>query len=307
MSDSTAAAVDRPADEKVGAGETAQAGAAANMETAQAATTPLAANMETASVGRLLCDAREAAGLTVAEVAQSLKFSPRQIQLLEADDYDALPGTTIVRGFVRSYARLLKLDADRLLQVLDVSIPSAPIDVRPPDNMGVAAQPGGLRELSPIVLVAIVLLMAAVLLALWHFFGPSAINLGTTPGTTMSRSESTLQHPAPADQPPLATSAAAVPAAESPASAQALSMANETAAPNLRFVFAERSWLEVTDAARQVLHSGESPAGSQLTLTGRPPFEMVIGNASKVTLTYGERVVDLTPYTRAEVARLTLE
>lgn len=283
MSEITEAVVDQSAAETVGAGGTA-------------------------SVGQRLRDARETAGLTVAEVAQSLKFSARQILLLEADDYAALPGNTIVRGFVRSYARLLKIDGDSLLRILDAAIPSAPIDVRPPENMGVAAQPGNLREMSPIVLVAIVLLTAAVLLALWHFFGPSAIR----PGETAKRGEAAAQQQlfpgqdgSPASQPPLA-GVAAVPAAE-PASAQEPGVASESPMPSLRFVFAERAWLEVTDAARQVLHSGENPAGSQLTLTGRPPFEMVIGNASKVTLTYGDRVVDLAPYMRAEVARLKLE
>lgn len=284
MSDITEAAVDRPAAETLGAGGTA-------------------------SVGQRLRDARAAAGLTVAEVAQSLKFSARQILLLEADDYAALPGNTIVRGFVRSYARLLKIDGDSLLRILDAAIPSAPIDVRPPENMGVAAQPGNLREVSPIVLVAIVLLMAALLLALWHFFGPSAIR----PGETAKRGEAAAQQQlfpgqdgSAASQPPLA-GVAAVPAAEPASTTQEPGVASETPVPSLRFVFAERAWLEVTDAAKQVLHSGENPAGSQLTLTGRPPFEMVIGNASKVTLTYGDRVVDLAPYMRAEVARLKLE
>jgi len=272
--------------------------------------------METASVGSLIRDARVAAGLTVAEVAQSLKFSPRQIQLLEADDYAALPGNTIVRGFVRNYARMLKLDADSLLQALEAATPTAPIEVRPPDNMGVAAQPGGLRTLSPIVMVAVVLLMAGMLLALWHFFGPSAIRPGVTMGSSMGRGESPLQPPAvpvptdaPAGQTPLAPPAAvpAVMPAGEPASVPVPGVVSAVPVPVLHFAFAERSWLEVTDANRQVLHSGESPAGSQLTLTGRPPFEMVIGNASKVTLTYGERVIDLAPYTRAEVARLTLE
>jgi len=81
----------------------------------------------------------------------------------------------------------------------------------------------------------------------------------------------------------------------------------EAASPTLRFQFAERSWVEVVDANRQLLHSGENPGGGQLTLTGRPPFEIVIGNAGKVTLTYGDKLIDLVPHTRAEVARLTLE
>ena len=81
----------------------------------------------------------------------------------------------------------------------------------------------------------------------------------------------------------------------------------DLAAPVLRFSFAERSWVEVTDANKHQLHSGENQGGSQLKLTGKPPFEIVVGNASKVTLTYGEKPVDLTPYMRAEVARFTLE
>ena len=56
--------------------------------------------------------AREAAGLSLDEVAQQLKLAPRQVRALEEDDFGVLPGRTFVRGFVRNYARLLNLDAD---------------------------------------------------------------------------------------------------------------------------------------------------------------------------------------------------
>jgi cytoskeleton protein RodZ len=39
---------------------------------------------------------------------------------------------------------------------------------------------------------------------------------------------------------------------------------------------------------------------------GRPPFELVIGNAAHVRLTYDGNPVDLEPHIRGEVARLTL-
>jgi cytoskeleton protein RodZ len=42
-------------------------------------------------------------------------------------------------------------------------------------------------------------------------------------------------------------------------------------------------------------------------VSGKPPFQIVIGNAAKVELRYDDRQIDLKPYTRAEVARLTLE
>jgi cytoskeleton protein RodZ len=68
--------------------------------------------------GALLRAAREAAGLSVEAVAQQLKLSPRQVRALEGDDFASLPGRTFVRGFLRNYARLVALDANRVLAAL---------------------------------------------------------------------------------------------------------------------------------------------------------------------------------------------
>lgn len=256
------------------------------------------------SVGRQLRQAREAAQLSRDEVARALKFSLRQIEALEADNYGALPGATIVRGFVRSYARLLKLDADPLLWQLEPVMPRMPAEVRPPDNMGIASQSRGVRELSPLLAFAFVLLLAAAMLAVWHFFGASTTQGATTKVVTGQAQEtSRLQAPVPAEHPAPAPVPATAESVMPPPAAPQM----DPAVPALRFGFAERSWVEVTDANKQLLHSGENPGGSQLTLTGKPPFEIVVGNASKVTLTYGEKPVDLMPYMRAEVARLKLE
>ena len=242
------------------------------------------------AVGMQLRAAREAQGLSIDEVAHAIKFSQRQIELLEADDYAALPGNAIVRGFVRSYARQLKLDGGALLSQLEHALPAAPIEVRPPDNMGNATQPGVLRTMSPLVAGVVVLLLAAVMLALWHFLAPSAGRsvVATPTGSAAVSSSATGTSPS--------SAAASEPVAP---------VVNP--ATSLRFAFADRAWLEVTDGSRQVLHSGESPGGSQLTLNGRPPFDIVIGNANKVTLSYGDKVIDLVPYMRADVARFTLE
>src|SRR6266404_9680984 len=70
----------------------------------------------TDAVGAELKSAREARGLSVSEVAQQLKFAPRQLEALEQERFDLLPGGTFVRGMVRSYARLLKLPVEPLLE-----------------------------------------------------------------------------------------------------------------------------------------------------------------------------------------------
>jgi cytoskeleton protein RodZ len=70
------------------------------------------------TAGAMLAAAREAAGLTVDAVAAQLKLAPRQVRALEEGDFAALPGRTFVRGFARNYARLLEVDAERVLAAL---------------------------------------------------------------------------------------------------------------------------------------------------------------------------------------------
>jgi cytoskeleton protein RodZ len=60
--------------------------------------------------GAQLALQRLAQGLTIEQVANQLNLAPRQIQALEVDNYSALPGYVIARGFIRAYAKLLKID-----------------------------------------------------------------------------------------------------------------------------------------------------------------------------------------------------
>lgn len=70
------------------------------------------------NVGQILREAREQQGLSVNDVANRIKFAPKQIEWLEADDFVRLPEAAFVRGFVRSYARLLNLDSANLIASL---------------------------------------------------------------------------------------------------------------------------------------------------------------------------------------------
>jgi len=72
----------------------------------------------TEAVGAELRAARETQGLSVSEVAHQLKLAPRQVEALEAGRFEALPGGTFVRGMLRNYARLLKLEPEPLLERL---------------------------------------------------------------------------------------------------------------------------------------------------------------------------------------------
>ena len=71
------------------------------------------------SVGRTLREGRERLNLSISEVSNRIKFAPRQIEALEADDYRNLPEPAFVRGFVRSYARLLEMDEKFLYRAVN--------------------------------------------------------------------------------------------------------------------------------------------------------------------------------------------
>jgi cytoskeleton protein RodZ len=74
-------------------------------------------NEATRGPGNLLRAEREALGVTVREVADTLNLSITIVQALEADDYKRLPGTVFARGYIRAYARLLDLDPVPLLEL----------------------------------------------------------------------------------------------------------------------------------------------------------------------------------------------
>lgn len=66
--------------------------------------------------GELLKTERINLKLSVQDVATSLKLSSKIIAAIEAGNLDALPSKTFVRGFVKSYAQLLKLDSEVVLR-----------------------------------------------------------------------------------------------------------------------------------------------------------------------------------------------
>ncbi|QKY04648.1 helix-turn-helix domain-containing protein [Janthinobacterium lividum] len=73
-----------------------------------------------ALAGAQLKAQREALGWPVEQVADQLKLAPRQVIALEEGDMAALPNLAVVRGFVRAYAKVVRLDAAPLVAMIEV-------------------------------------------------------------------------------------------------------------------------------------------------------------------------------------------
>src|SRR5690606_22617023 len=80
-------------------------------------------------VGATLRGLREAKRLTPSEVSARLKFSSRQLEALETEQWDRLPSGVSLRGFVKNYGRYLEADVDALLTMLDSQV--GPTSARP--------------------------------------------------------------------------------------------------------------------------------------------------------------------------------
>ncbi|MGY5797369.1 RodZ domain-containing protein [Rheinheimera faecalis] len=77
--------------------------------------TPPSSAPKALSAGQTLRQAREQQNLTVAQVAQQLNLGKSLIEDLELDQVDAKLSSTFVRGYLRSYAKLLKIPAQQVL------------------------------------------------------------------------------------------------------------------------------------------------------------------------------------------------
>lgn len=282
------------------------------------------------SLGLTLREARGRLGLSVADVAEQIKLAPRQIEALEADDFQHLPEMAYVRGFVRSYARILQLDAQMLMEALPkINADAAqltPTSIGAPFHEAYSSQ----RQNKVWLGAALLLAVLVVIFAIWHFTTPldqpkteqvetpillpaevlpvsavpeAEVIASSVPATVAAQASSeTQQPPVPAAKLPAPQAA---PKTQSAAPVTQSGISSQTTA--LRLVFDEESWVEIKDKDGNILASRINPKGGELRLSGNKPFSLVIGRAAGVRLYYQEKQVDLKPYTGMDVARLTLE
>ena len=244
-----------------------------------------------------------------------------------------------VRGFVRSYARLLQLDPNPLLAALPQ--PPAPAslfgvnadtEVRFPDahasrkqnfiwlaaGLGVAVVLGlfiwmndSPQQATQVETLSLPPVTAAPASEVPAVTSPSSVSPVPTSSGAAAPSKAT---PAPAAKAPPATMAPLVGPPVPPSVKGAGNIIKGTPqsdaanqGPPVRLVFEQDSWVEVSDKNGIYLMAQLNLSGTERRVRGTPPFHLTIGNASGVRLYYYGKAVDLAPFNKAGVAHLTLE
>jgi cytoskeleton protein RodZ len=254
------------------------------------------------SVGQVLRESREAQGITLEEVAVRLRLMQRQVEAMEADDFESLGRPVFARGFVRNYARLLGLEPEALLARME-GAPEEKTVVRPAES---PPQHAWLTSPWLILLMLGVLLLLAVPVALYLWLNSGTDdNPGSPAPVVQSRPMSAATPHAPAtapDKPDLGAAEAVQPVGAGPTESKAA-----TGGSVVHLEFGEESWTEIKDASGRMLLRQLNPAGSSVDVRGQPPFDVVIGNANLVRMSYNGRPIDLNPFIDVTVARFTLE
>ncbi len=244
-----------------------------------------------AGPGQLLRQAREAQGLAIAQVAAELHLGENQIDALESERFELIGAPVFVRGHLRNYASLLKLDSEQLLgHMQPLGTDPNPAAVSTEVEMAMQRD----RRVRRIKLAAGFLIAVVVLfyVGLWivervndldgaELAGPPPI---IVPQAAGGEAAGDVDTPGSAAQsielPAMAADAGAVGeplAAEPPAQAAPITK-------RLTVRFNRESWIEAYDARGRRLIYEMGAAGSERTLTGVPPVEIFLGFADGVEI-----------------------
>jgi cytoskeleton protein RodZ len=138
--------------------------------------------------------AREAARLTVNDVAGCLHLMPELIVAIENDDYSRAPRGVFLRGYMRSYAKLLNIPGDDIIQALeryyrDETAEEAP---RAPERSLCVVERQLLLRYVPAALGVVLLFVVAVW---WHWQSTDSVHTSAKTGETWSTTALAGQKP----------------------------------------------------------------------------------------------------------------
>ncbi|KAF0814329.1 Cytoskeleton protein RodZ [Andreprevotia sp. IGB-42] len=303
-------------------------------------TTPLRDRATTVSVGARLKARREQMGLTIEQAAQQLKLTKTQVSAIERDAFDSLPGNTFARGFVRNYARLLEIDPAPILEDLSAWLPAERVQTALPkvheeESFSLGSGTGRAIQLWLVILVGLIIGAGAVFWFLQQPVSPQldvpqvasaasavvAVAEVASEAATISMDDNDNASAASAApvvgasavaEASAASAVVAVRAVASSASAARASAPKAAASAvvgngELRLQAEADSWVQIFDANGTKLVSEIVKQGESRVVGGVPPYRVKIGNAPKTRLYLRGQQVDLTTYTKTDVATLELK
>ena len=250
--------------------------------------------------GSLLAAARKQQNKTVLEIAQELNLSVTQIKTIELDQTDGLPEPTYVRGYIRSYAKLLGLNSEDVLKnYLNPNWQQTTRLDDIPRGIGSADDLSDKNFLTP-AKVSMLLLIAAIGGLLWYS-GYLGDWLGSTEsevqGQLVSNNESLDSESDNAATGPLTGTA----------DGDASVLANSLTANNLVLTFSQTSWIDIRDQDDKKLAYKSYAPGETLEVSSPGNMNVFVGNAAGVSVRLNGEEFDTAEHREGVYAKFTID
>jgi cytoskeleton protein RodZ len=261
--------------------------------------------------------AREALGLSIDDVSSAMKVSNSIVNAIESGLYDRLGAPVYARGFLRSYAKRIQFAVPNSSQMMDLGFEAEPQLIA---NSGERqTQENGERwMLSASYLVGTAILVSAAVLVMQAdrlLPGPKAVVTTETQSINVAPDQSTSPSviaaapvtvvSTPPPQPAVEAIAAAMTAMPPLANNNSVSAPSE-AAQGIVVQASATSWLRVSDVEGKEVFGNNLLAGRSRDFSEALPLDLTIGNAQGVQLMIDGKAVDLTNFTRGNVAKLRI-
>ncbi|HHW4678712.1 MAG TPA: helix-turn-helix domain-containing protein [Xylella sp.] len=252
--------------------------------------------------GQLLRDARRAVGLTLDDVATSLRMPIHVVRSLEEENWERLGAPVFVRGQLRGYARFLNVELDPLFEQVFLT------EIEPAELVSYAHIQRARYLLESITRKAMYVMITGVFaVPVWYAMrsnfeprAPRTASLEMAPQLSKSK---LLGRPVPESErssdrsAPFIASMAPVPRNDSMPSEQSRSLVLN---------FKGDSWTEVIAPDGRPIEKALIPTGEVRRYVLGQVGRVVLGNAAEVEVQESGNIVDLTPYKRANVARFAV-
>lgn len=271
------------------------------------------------AAGVQLQQARQDKGFSQEQAAGQLHVPVHVIAALEQGQWAKLGAPVFIRGQLRSYARLLGIDAEPLMEPVAVEHLAPVALVSHASNVGLRRYADGLgRRLAYAGLALVVLVPMGLLVRAYLQPERAVASLDELPAVVQAAA---LPLPMAADAAqlpagPLASTTPADTGAAGTGNAgqvvqQAAAVVPSTARSGsadgrLQLSFAGDSWIDIAGPQGQVVEKALVGSGQQRSYEVAQISRVVLGNATQVQASIGGREIDLTAMGRSNVARFTV-
>ena len=252
--------------------------------------------------GDILRYEREQKGLTIELASRQSRIKRSVLVAIETGETGEIP-SVYLRGYIKNYARFLVVDSadleDKIVHVKGAE-PGVHTVFTVKNTRGNAEK--WLKASSYLAASALIATLA------WQFTHEAVrFSQGDSQPASTHLNASIASVETLGDRSELAGNSAAEQAWAAISGVPETELAAASRVHNLSISTSADTWVEISDANGEQLELDLIRAGSSRQYNGQAPFDVMIGRASAVVLDLDGSAVDLGPYTRGNVARMTLQ